>query len=208
MSAVSSTAQTLPRERRLALLEQLAELGIGLVQAMKADVEAAHDVQAQVAREDPTCRLFPPFDFAETAQAFARISRAVRLTLALHARLEAGAVRPYPVFRAQPAHPSAARRPPSNTAAPGASGEMESRERLSDPDELNAWFAQPADPARALPPLDLDLAPSRAAMQARQSEAPEADHDLADDDAALVARPPAQPLSSDCPAQSPRARGP
>jgi hypothetical protein len=34
------------------------------MQAMKDDVAAAHEVQAQQARFDPTCRLFPPFDFA------------------------------------------------------------------------------------------------------------------------------------------------
>jgi hypothetical protein len=145
MSDATPNPATTPSERRLALLEQLAELGIGFLQAIKDDIAAAHEVQAEVARQDPTCRLFPPFDFAETSHAFARISRAVRLTLALHARLEAGAVRPYPLVQAQRGDPpSSAARTPDTRPVNGAAPEAESRERLSDPDELDTLLAPPA----------------------------------------------------------------
>jgi hypothetical protein len=141
MSAPAAT----PAERRLALLEQLAELGIGFAQAMKEDVAAAHEVQAEQARLDPTCRLFPPFDFAETSRSFARLSRAVRLTLALHARLEAGAYRPYPMAQgarvpgAAPPRQGPAHAPASCEGTDGR--ETESRERLSDPQDWDTWPA-------------------------------------------------------------------
>lgn len=59
-------------ERRLALLEELAEIGMEIARALK-----------------PGNKVDQPPQTADPAEAFARVSRAVRLTLALEAKTEA-----------------------------------------------------------------------------------------------------------------------
>jgi hypothetical protein len=184
MSAPTPNPQTpaSPAERRLALLEQLAALGLRLGNWMEQDVAAAHAVQAAVAEEDRYARLMPPFDFAETSLAYARISRAIRLILALHARLEAGAYRPYPSAAANPGRaprPFAASTAGQNNrdADAGAPADEatarlgEASERLSDPDELDALLDHPAADLIGLICGDLGLSHDQtAAAQARWAE--------------------------------------
>jgi hypothetical protein len=67
-------------ERHLQLLEELAEIGMDLARALKRRVEAEAETSAD--KEQP-----PPAPTRDPADAFQRLSRAVRLTLALEARM-------------------------------------------------------------------------------------------------------------------------
>jgi hypothetical protein len=90
---LESVASPSRSERRLEVLAELADLGLDLVRSLKRHVLAAEQVLAAVAAEEPTAQLHPAIDAITIALAYSRISRAVRMTLALEARLEAGALR-------------------------------------------------------------------------------------------------------------------
>lgn len=72
-------------ERRLRLLEELADIGMDLVRALRPDAEAAAgDAARETARtESHPAKRRDPVDL------YANVSRAVRLTLALEARTDA-----------------------------------------------------------------------------------------------------------------------
>lgn len=78
MSAPPAPADT-PSARRLAMLDRLAAIGMGMAEALNAEVEGA-ERPAQAA--------------AEAAMGFARVSRAVRMTVMLAERIEAQVSRP------------------------------------------------------------------------------------------------------------------
>jgi len=90
-------------ERRLRLLEELAEIGMELARALKPGAEADKTTAAEAPGKDP-------------AAVFAPLSRAIRLTLALEARtdqdlrdLKAGVSRARKEARAKAAHDCGAR---------------------------------------------------------------------------------------------------
>jgi hypothetical protein len=137
----------------------------------------------------------PPIDFAETSLAFARISCAVRLTLALHARLEAGSYRPFP-GAARDADPETGRpvapRPAASDMSDARLGDPP--EHLSDRNELAALLDQPAGVLIARICRDLGLAPDQAAAaqagwgdESDDLETIEAAQDAQDEAPALLA---------------------
>jgi hypothetical protein len=71
----------------LAVLAELAQVGLRLTQALERYVAASEQAQGEAAREDALCLILPPINFDEVATAFNRIARTVRMTLALKARL-------------------------------------------------------------------------------------------------------------------------
>jgi hypothetical protein len=83
----SSTDRAADRDaQRAATLQELAEIGMDLARALRREVMAAAEAPSPEAATEP--RAGAP-GMAEVGLAFSRISRAVRLTLALEARLEA-----------------------------------------------------------------------------------------------------------------------
>jgi hypothetical protein len=74
-------------ERGLAQLTELADIGLGLARSLERHAQAAEHVQAETSKVDPYCLILPPADYAVLAQAFSRIARAVRMTIALQGRL-------------------------------------------------------------------------------------------------------------------------
>jgi hypothetical protein len=155
-------------ERRLALLDDLAEIGVELTRSLKRHVLAAEQVLAAVAAEEPTAQLHPPIDAAAVAIAYNRIARAVRMTLALQARLEAC------VYRT--AQPAAALARSFRSPADGAGGDHEQRDResaenLFDPDEAASLLDRPARDVILKICRDLGLSPAdTAAVQTRWAE--------------------------------------
>jgi hypothetical protein len=77
-AAEALAAAILHAERRLRLLEELAEIGMDLARALHREVLA--EPAKQAARETPL--------FGDPADAFARLSHAIRLILALEARTD------------------------------------------------------------------------------------------------------------------------
>jgi hypothetical protein len=69
-------------ERRLRILEELTEIAMTLARALERQALAAADT---VDPPEPAASAAPAFD---PSVAFARISRAIRLTLALEARAD------------------------------------------------------------------------------------------------------------------------
>ena len=83
--APADTPEPIPPEdsaaARLAVLRELVEIGMVLARAMRVQAEAV--IEAGAATTDAVSGV------ADLGLSFARISRAVRLTLALEARMEA-----------------------------------------------------------------------------------------------------------------------
>jgi hypothetical protein len=73
---------------RLAILGELARVGLRLTQGLERHVDSAERVQEETAKDDPACFVLPPVGYDEIGRTFARIARAVRMTVALQARLE------------------------------------------------------------------------------------------------------------------------
>jgi hypothetical protein len=73
--------------RAIAQLTELADIGLSLARSLQNHAAAAELVQAENAKVDPYCFVLPPADYATLANAYTRISRAIRMTLALQARL-------------------------------------------------------------------------------------------------------------------------
>jgi hypothetical protein len=78
--AQAMATSILRAERRLKLLEELAEIGMDMTRALARRSASGVD--------DPAVVLAPEMPLAEAAGAFAKLSRSVRLTLDLHARLD------------------------------------------------------------------------------------------------------------------------
>jgi hypothetical protein len=165
--------------QRLALLGELAEIGVDMTRAIRRHLVASEDAQVYAAKDDPTCRLFPPCDFAEASLAYNRIARGVRMTLALQARLEAAPLRSRSLCVTASARDSDASaaigRIVAAAAAVGACSEddlepsEEARERLLDHDDA---LDRPLDQLIAQICRDLGLAPEHAAtVQARWANA-------------------------------------
>jgi hypothetical protein len=159
-------------ERRLAQLERLAELGIRLGEALERHVLALERAQDNTTAVDPTAVLIPFLDTVAVAASYRHISRAVRMTLALQARLE------------RPPRPAAAfessARPPSHRAAPSqAPGRIdvisdfadrlrESTEDLRDREKVEALVEDPVGEVLMRICRDLDFTPAQqAAVLAR-----------------------------------------
>jgi hypothetical protein len=178
MSATTAPTLTGPTptglDRRLAHLDTLAEIGVELARSLHRTVLGAEAAQNHAAEMDPTCTLFPPADVAAVAQAFGRIARAVRMTVALHGRLEAGPSRRAPGLGA-PARPSSPRIA-RETASPNADPEADPRERLYDHEDSGDLPDRPAAELIAWICRDLGLGdPEAAAVQARWAQAEAAD---------------------------------
>jgi hypothetical protein len=74
-------------ERRLRMLEELSEIGMDLARALHRRALAADD-PAEAAAPDDSETAASPTPTGDPSVAFARISRAIRLTLALEARTD------------------------------------------------------------------------------------------------------------------------
>ena len=86
-----------PAAWRQQVLQQLAEFGMQMAQALVSQAQAEAPAQADEASADPKALKA----LADIGAAFARVSRSVRQTLALHARFEDDA-RPAPVRKVAP----------------------------------------------------------------------------------------------------------
>jgi hypothetical protein len=145
-------------------------------------------VQVNTTAEDPCALVLPMIDAPGLSLAFARVARAVRMTLALQARLESQPLRGRPA----PGGPGAATAGGPNSLAPRAApnpealegrADHEGVENLHDADE-GGRLALPANALIALICRDLGLAPqAAAAFQARWARASAID---ADGDGATV----------------------
>jgi hypothetical protein len=161
--------------QRLALLGELAEIGVDMTRAIRRHLVASEDAQVYAAKDDPTCRLFPPCDFAEASVAYNRIARGVRMTLALQARLETAPRARTPALAADPNATAAIGRIVAAAAAIRSRSEddlepsEEARERLFDHDDA---LNRPLDQLIAQICRDLGLTPDHAAtVQARWVQA-------------------------------------
>jgi hypothetical protein len=156
----------------LAILGELAELGLDMVRTLNRAVRASEDVQGAMAQDDPTCRLFPPFDFTEAANAYSRLTRAIRMTLMLRARIATPRTGPAASHPSTP-HPVAphpvGRR--AVTKNPTEHLTREASEQLRDPDE-SAWLERPLREVLDHICHDLGLAPEvSASIRARWTAA-------------------------------------
>jgi hypothetical protein len=175
-------------DRAEALLLEMAEVGLRLTRAFERHVLCAEEVQVHQAKTDPDVMIMPSCDLAGVALAFNRVSRAVRMTVALRHRL----MNPRP-WRAQAVPGAAATTAPTASTRPTPGPDLpvreETRENLFDtpdvadlPDwpvrscvammdgDLGAFVRPPADraDAKALTvanPLDTSDSPARAARQ-------------------------------------------
>jgi hypothetical protein len=75
-------------ERRLRMLEELSGIGMDLARALHRRAFAAADPQEPAAPDDCETSDRPAGSAGDPSVAFARISRAIRLTLALEARAD------------------------------------------------------------------------------------------------------------------------
>jgi hypothetical protein len=150
--------------RHLHILSRLAELGLDIAQDLQAQIHAATPPSL-----DPKAPPPHPFDLlerpenarasADLALAFARVSRAVRLSIALHDRLVKG----------EPAESRSPRlaRPPIRETLPceplaepsGADSERAGRERLFDRERLDVLPDLPVEDIIARLCAELGLSP-------------------------------------------------
>jgi hypothetical protein len=135
------TAQALARAQ-LALLGELAQIGLELARDLRADVggqvRSTARERAALETDDALIPLQPPPAFpGDVCLAYARLSRAVRLTLALQTRILRG------LEQRESAQAAIVRPRP----AAGGDGERPSRERLTDPDDLAALAELPFEAA-------------------------------------------------------------
>jgi hypothetical protein len=155
---MSSTGLSDPEhQRRLAHLDALAGIGVELARSLHRTVLGAEAAQNHAAEMDPTCTLFPPADVVAVAAAFNRIARAVRMTVALHARLDRATRRGVTPDHAA-AGPAAAPRSRS-TSALGA--HTDRREHLFDHEDGGDLSDRPVGEIVALICRDLRLDPAR-----------------------------------------------
>jgi hypothetical protein len=148
-------------EERLAVLGELAQIGLRLARAMEQHVVAGQAAQAHAARTDPDAMILPPVDLEGVARAFSRIGRAVRMTLALQAKLEQPARAPAP-GPVRDARRSRAWRPDVGRLDRPDGGSPEDLRDAEDPLDLTS------DEMLALICRDLGLSADRAAaFQAR-----------------------------------------
>ena len=113
--------------RQLAMLRELAELGMGMARAICADAQAPAGVERRFA--------------GDLALMFSRVSKAIRMTLVLEARLAedlrtAGARRGEPVPRAQSAPEALDPTNDRDEAEAVETPQSERNERLTDPNEF------------------------------------------------------------------------
>jgi hypothetical protein len=137
-------------DRALAKLEALADVGLRLAEALERHVLCAERVQVHQADTDPDVMIMPACDLAGVALAYTRVSRAVRMTFALQARL----ANPGPVrsagrpggTRHAPAAAPASRPAPSFEGgdANPYRGFCESTESLADPEDAPDPLEGPA----------------------------------------------------------------
>jgi hypothetical protein len=71
----------------LAMLGDLAKAGVNLARCLERHALSAEQVQIETSKVDPYCFVLPPADYATLSQAFSRIARAVRMTVALRERI-------------------------------------------------------------------------------------------------------------------------
>jgi hypothetical protein len=118
--------------RAIAQLTELADIGLSLARSLQNHAAAAELVQAENAKVDPYCFVLPPADYATLANAYTRISRAIRMTLALQARL---------------LNPRCRQRqsaPPSDVVREDRPRPEAPRENLFDTPDPERWLDQPA----------------------------------------------------------------
>jgi hypothetical protein len=165
MSAASTPAARQLADEQLAALRRLLEVGLKLAEALQADVTAAvtgvseeRAALKDAAGQDVWIPLAPaPVFTGDVALAYARISRAVRLTLAMQTRV----LRGLEPGRREDAAPQPAR--PRDASAALTDSDTESPERLTDRDDLDALLELPFDEAVAVICDDLRLASAHAA---------------------------------------------
>jgi hypothetical protein len=87
-SAEAPDPAILRAERRLAMLEELAQIGMDLARALGRQALAGAEPTAPDAEASTDGSATPITPAADPSVAFARISRAIRLTLALEARTD------------------------------------------------------------------------------------------------------------------------
>jgi hypothetical protein len=135
-------------DRALQKLETLADIGLRLAAALERHVLCAEGVQVHQAKTDPDVMVMPACDLVGVGLSYSRISRAVRMTLALQNRLAS----PQPCSSLdRPAPPSQgadAPRPHPPTGDERTSGscprcENEALESLFDIDEAAILSAMP-----------------------------------------------------------------
>jgi hypothetical protein len=178
---------------QLALLGELATIGLELAQDLRADVkgQVRSTARERAALESPDDAFIPlaplPVFAGDVGLIYARISRAVRLTLALQTRILRALARPD-----QPDVPAADW---SKSAPASRSGrqalEDGSRERLTDPDDVALLAELPFEDAVAIIRRDLGLVAGQAA-HSPAAEAAKAEINGADPHPALAA-PPSRP---------------
>jgi hypothetical protein len=155
------TAQALAAAQ-LATLGRLAEIGLELAEDLRADVGAHvratdRERQALEAGGDVWTPLAPlPVFAADIGLTYARITRAIRLTLALQTRILRGLSRPDPGQAGRTSPPGAG----------SSDGErLDARERLTDHDDLAQLAQLPFEDAIALIRNDLGLPAESAAAE-------------------------------------------
>jgi hypothetical protein len=104
MAAPAQTPADVTAEN-LAMLGELAQAGVSLARCLERHALSAEQVQIETSKVDAYCFVLPPADYATLSQAFSRIARAVRMTVALRERI---------------AHPRSCRATPPQTRGPAA----------------------------------------------------------------------------------------
>jgi hypothetical protein len=166
MSPAPTPAERQLADEQLAALRRLLEVGLKLAEALQADVTGAVTsvTEERAALKDADGQdvwipLAPlPVFTGDVALAYARISRAVRLTLAMQTRVQRGL---------EPSRREAASPQPARSAAVPAQGDTESRERLIDRDDLAELLELTFDEAVAAIRRDLGLNATPSNMPSR-----------------------------------------
>jgi hypothetical protein len=157
-------------EEGVAILGDLAKLGLRLGEALERHVLCAEQVQVHQAKTDPDCMVMPACDLAGVALSFNRISRAIRMTLALRERL----ANPRPARWTRETQPSLTRaQRATDDDAPDRPLREEARENLFDTPDVEGLLGALVPDLPACSAEASQVSPSAAAPD-RSTEEPSA----------------------------------